>query len=299
MSVKRKTNVFDISAEVAVNLDTAFSYAVGWEYGRNHAMPLWFEFVTRQTWTGGMEYIHDNPINTSFEIPLDGQVDVVVDGLKYTVGKGELLVLPRGVPNKIMGKSGVTCRKLAFGFSGTLLGQLLSTVHLDATRVLRLTDVGGIYNLVERGRVMLEGKREKDVPALSALAIELIMTISQQCSTYKSPLVANAIYFMNFNIARKITLSEIAAELKISQQKLIDIFKAELHVTPRRHLINLRMAKAESLLLNSRLTVNEIAAQTGYSTAARFIREFKKKFCVSPAAYRKCASQCGASAKFA
>ena len=287
MSIKKNINIFEMSEEISVNRNAVYTYAVGWEYGRNHGLPIWLEFVNQQTWSSGMEFIHNNPINTSFEIPLEGYVNIIVDDIKYTVGKGELLILPRGEPNKIFSKLDEECRKLAFGFSGTLLDLILSSVNLNTTGPLRLKDVSRIYELVERGRIMLEQKREEDVPALAALAIEIIMEISQQCSTYNSPLIANAIYIMNFNINHKISLDEIAKQLKISSQKLISIFKQELNETPMRYLINLRMNEAENLLSNSRITINEIAARTGYSSASRFIREFKKRFNISPSAYRK------------
>ncbi|MGL6200914.1 MAG: AraC family transcriptional regulator [Lachnospiraceae bacterium] len=100
--------------------------------------------------------------------------------------------------------------------------------------------------------------------------------------------VKSAINYMSHNFASKIKISELADHLGINRSHLTSSFKKVLRISPQEFLINLRMEKAASLLKKTSLPVSEIAEQVGYDDPLSFSRSFKKKFDLSPRAYRKC-----------
>jgi AraC family transcriptional regulator len=64
-------------------------------------------------------------------------------------------------------------------------------------------------------------------------------------------------------------------------------FQAAYGQSPIDYLTSLRLQKAQSLLLESELTIEQIAEQCGYENGFYFSRMFSKKMKVSPSAYRK------------
>ena len=53
------------------------------------------------------------------------------------------------------------------------------------------------------------------------------------------------------------------------------------------YLRNLRMAKAETALVNTDLSISEIASQVGYTKQGKFAQVFKALFNQSPLEYRR------------
>lgn len=85
----------------------------------------------------------------------------------------------------------------------------------------------------------------------------------------------------NFNVTK---LSE---ELKISKIKCYRIFKEILGIPPSEFILEIKMKKAENLLLNSSLNIAEISYEIGFSDPKYFSKVFKKIYGKSPKKYKK------------
>lgn len=81
-------------------------------------------------------------------------------------------------------------------------------------------------------------------------------------------------------------LSEIIRNFNLSESQLIRKFKETYNCTPYSYLLECRLNIAKSMLLNTAAKVSDISRYTGFSDAYYFSALFKKKFGVSPAAYR-------------
>lgn len=95
--------------------------------------------------------------------------------------------------------------------------------------------------------------------------------------------------FMNANLHRKITLSELAEIARVSASHLSRLFNIQTGVSPGEYLIKLKMEKARQLLTTSFLSIKEVMAMLGYEVKSRgdFTKQFKKHFDLSPSQYRK------------
>lgn len=89
------------------------------------------------------------------------------------------------------------------------------------------------------------------------------------------------------NLDRTWNLSDIAARLKVSREHLTRIFRERTGMTPQEFAAEERMQYALRLLRDSFHTCEEIAEQTGYSSAVSFNRAFRQRFGCSPVQYRK------------
>lgn len=83
------------------------------------------------------------------------------------------------------------------------------------------------------------------------------------------------------------SIHEVSEHFFLSNAHLSRAFKAYTGYTPMDYLQNLRFFKAQSLLADSDLRVNEISRRVGFLSANHFIRQFKKKFGITPTEFRK------------
>ena len=94
--------------------------------------------------------------------------------------------------------------------------------------------------------------------------------------------------FLVENYTQDINLNLIASNLNYSPSYLTKIFCQVYEVTPTKYLTNLRIAKAQSLLLHSpQLSIRQISEQTGYHDQGYFSRIFKKHTGISPFDFRE------------
>jgi transcriptional regulator GlxA family with amidase domain len=72
----------------------------------------------------------------------------------------------------------------------------------------------------------------------------------------------------------------------LSPSRFFAVFKGALGIGPTEYIRNLRLQKAQRLLIGTDGTVQEIAVQAGFPDPFHFSRLFKRHFGVSPVYYR-------------
>ncbi len=128
---------------------------------------------------------------------------------------------------------------------------------------------------------------------LSAILLEImarIHSIAYYEGKHKSAdesMVVKAKFLMREAMEESTNIEEIVKELPVSYSKFRKVFKQVTGESPNQYYLNLRLKKATSLLDSSNLPINEIAYQTGFESVFYFSRLFKKKYALSPKAYRE------------
>ena len=87
--------------------------------------------------------------------------------------------------------------------------------------------------------------------------------------------------------SRDLSLSEVAARLRISDAYLSRIFKENCGVNFKEKLIEIKMSKARELLCDESLEVKEVSALVGYGSPVQFSRMFKKIEGISPQEFKQ------------
>lgn len=95
-----------------------------------------------------------------------------------------------------------------------------------------------------------------------------------------------AVRAMNDHIEEPVDCKAIADIAGVSPRRLGRIFRRRLGLTPKAHYLALRLTRAQNLLQQTRLTVREVAAATGFTHLAHFSRAYKARFGLSPRADR-------------
>ncbi|TNJ66129.1 helix-turn-helix transcriptional regulator [Paenibacillus hemerocallicola] len=101
------------------------------------------------------------------------------------------------------------------------------------------------------------------------------------------PLMSKAESLLKESAFEIVVLSELAARLGLSTVQFSRRFRRKFGVNPSEYVSELRLDKASSLLRETKLTLDEIAPQCGYSNGFYFSRVFSQKMQISPSEYRQ------------
>lgn len=106
-------------------------------------------------------------------------------------------------------------------------------------------------------------------------------------SEYCGCIINWAIYYMNENINKALTVEEIASYVNYSTSYFYRKFIKETGMAPIAYFTRMKMDKACGLLIKTDLQINQIATVLGYADSLYFTKVFKKEKGVSPNKYRK------------
>ena len=101
------------------------------------------------------------------------------------------------------------------------------------------------------------------------------------------PRLAQAIRLMEAHVGQPLTTAAIARRAGVTARTLETIFRRSIGETPGAYYLRLRLNAARRLVLDTRVTMAEIALRTGFSSAAAFSRAFSKAFGQPPARLRR------------
>ncbi|UWQ29724.1 GlxA family transcriptional regulator [Leisingera sp. M527] len=97
----------------------------------------------------------------------------------------------------------------------------------------------------------------------------------------------NAMQFMHDTIEEPVEIGVLADRAQISRRQLERLFQRYVGTSPVQFYIELRVGRALALLNETNMTVAEISAATGFSSATQLSIRFKKRYGQSPASFRK------------
>ena len=100
-------------------------------------------------------------------------------------------------------------------------------------------------------------------------------------------LAEHARFILDREYPREISIGEIAARLQVARSTLFRQFQKKYAISPMQYLTNLRLEQAKKILLQTRLSVKEIAAAVGFRGAHFFCRIFNGYVGRAPGAWRR------------
>ncbi len=92
--------------------------------------------------------------------------------------------------------------------------------------------------------------------------------------------------YIRAHFARDISLQELAAHAHLSISALERRFTKYLSRTPLQYLTDVRLENARRLLVETNLTIADVAFDSGFKDASYFSRRFKRKFSMLPREFR-------------
>ena len=94
--------------------------------------------------------------------------------------------------------------------------------------------------------------------------------------------LAQVIEAMERHIQTPVSPAEMAREAGLSTRQLERLFRRYLGRTPKRYYLELRLQRARNLLLQTAMTVTEVARASGFATPAHFSRCYRAQYGATP-----------------
>ncbi len=212
----------------------------------------------------------------SLIIVLDGSFECTIDNKKHIATKNDVFVFNKNAPFNRKVISPITCVYLQFDSFPKALPNGVMNIY-DSARIQG--------TIVYLKKAILDG----DIDKINHFADDIFIMYKNNPAKQgdDDAVVKQCIEYFYSNYAEPINLDILSKKFNMSKQWLISKFKCTVNKTPIDYLNYLRFQHAKELLINTKLSCNEIAIKCGYDNAYYFSNFFKKNAGMSPIKYRK------------
>ncbi|NIK76198.1 AraC-like DNA-binding protein/mannose-6-phosphate isomerase-like protein (cupin superfamily) [Paenibacillus castaneae] len=272
-----------------------------------------FQIVAAHKRAVNAQWSYPEHHHTMFELNmvLEGDQTMIADSTKFVQQVGDILFIPPGVLHSSSGSTSqmamtyfclhfdiddLTLRRSLMGMHTTLLpasnpstAAIRSTLerllqrlqyaqtglHLD--KLAFLSDTFLMLSALTNWTIE-EGSGEVHGIDASENEVSLAASIEREL---------RSAYAANRSSEDRISIEKLASRLGYSPSYCNRVFQRVYGMTPRQYLTGLIVRQAKLLLINSELTIEDIAYQLGYRDISQFSKQFKRWMNLSPAAFRK------------
>lgn len=110
--------------------------------------------------------------------------------------------------------------------------------------------------------------------------------LNSERETTTENIVNSVKQYLQVNYASEINFTQVASDYNFSAAYLTKIFKEHTGTSPVKYLIEYRIKMAKHLLLDTNLTIKEIAEKTGFIDQFYFSKCFKNHCGITPSEYK-------------
>ena len=203
---------------------------------------------------------------------------------------GDVLLLDCNEPHSYaaLGK----CSFTFVHFSGAQSRELYDEIEGKGGNVIRVADPSTIHEIIGEMLSNMREERRMNESRTSSLIYSMLMMLLEQsgasgAGSSGNPAIDSAIAYIQSHLTEKLSVEVIAASAGYSASYFSHLFAEETGMSPYQFVVQSRVEQAQQLLKTTRLTVQEIAFQCGFNSAANFCYTFRRVCGVSPHHYRK------------
>lgn len=98
----------------------------------------------------------------------------------------------------------------------------------------------------------------------------------------RNPHLSRAVQLMQDHLEEPISHAAIAREIGISARQLERLFGRYLNASPKKYYMDLRLERARHLLVQTELSIIDVAIASGFQSAGHFARVYRAAFGVTP-----------------
>lgn len=232
---------------------------------------------------------------------LYGSCDYIVDGRLYTVKKKNLILIDSSLPHRKVFNHSVPCAILGCALS--LCAPAFQAMPFQAM-LASSAEVASLLRQTSRAQVFADGSSvQPDLQALfnefsgahdgfylHVLASKLLLSaarLQERAGQVQPDYLVQILQFIQTHYAQIRTVADVADHIKLNPVYMERIFKKSQGCTIWDYVIDCKLARSRDLLARRELPVGEVCELVGMNTRQTFYIQFKKKYGLSPSAYKK------------
>ena len=222
-----------------------------------------------------------------------GTCKYFIDNRTYEINEGDLVVIPNGVIHKTLYGEDfherllINCHKKYIPTFALSNLSSFSPIYTNDNIVSSIREV-----FVKMGKECEKSDSFSEEMLYSCM-VELFALLSRNVNQKQllhktSPLVEEAVDYINTNFADDVKLSTVAEKNFVSQEHLSRVFKKETGFNFNEFVVMVRLRHAQRLLEeNPKRSITQLAYDCGFNDSNYFSFTFKKVFGKSPKQYVK------------
>ncbi len=231
-------------------------------------------------------------------------VEYLVGTERYRLREGDVVIVPPGVSHRPLLPERMIRPYVrdVLWMSVEFVQQIrkwVPNLHIgaeDNTTLLHTKEEvqAAIGKLFDHGIREAEREGEDQDLAIIGNTITLLTQLRRAYATHSArpmqaerpALLDRALRYMEENLARKITMAEVAHHLFVSESTLSQLFRRKMGVSFYRCLTQQRLIAAKTLI-GQDVPLEAVSHQVGFSDYSTFYKAFHKEFGISPRQYRQ------------
>lgn len=187
--------------------------------------------------------------------------------------------------------------KFSYRFMFPFEERTITFLSIEYTKRKIYTDIserdsGLVYDVFRRimgvnKKNMTNYDRFYIITAINWILINFIVITDQSTRIERKSPIEKVLFRVNNSYNKKISLAELAEMIHVSPTYLSFLFKKEVGVSFQEYVKQKRLGHAYDLLISTGSNIADIAYRSGFNSVSQFSREFKKKYGMAPANYKK------------
>lgn len=253
-------------------------YSIGWEYWKNPVPYFW-------------ECRAGSEKQCIFQYTVSGEGLLMIDRQSYPMRAGQAFLIERPGPFQYLlpkHSDHWEIKFLSLNFSSM---NIWKDITQKFGRIVTLSPDSGVMKCWnELYSLFIKDEIESFFTASSyayRFMMNLYDTLYKENLWLKNDILQTCLEVIQTNYKGDISLQYLSEICQVSPSYLSKKFKESFQVSPIKYLINHRIEVASSLLLRSRMRIEEIAEEVGFESANYFARAFKQVKGVSPSEFRE------------
>ncbi|WML46942.1 AraC family transcriptional regulator [Neobacillus sp. PS3-34] len=226
-----------------------------------------------------------------FRLQTEGKCAVVAKGKNFSLEKGDLLLLKPGDQYELLVKERQISGDYHLSCDGTWVDEwwkrsakpTVSRIDLDEKLMALWRHIS-----IEKRRPASSENEELTGYLLQALCLSLERSVNETVPSFNRPYaVTRMMRYIEEHATAALRVEDVASHAGLSVSRSVHLFKSSVGITMMEYAQEIRLSAAIERMKYTTMTLELIAENCGFGTYPYFHRVFKKKYGVSPGAYRR------------
>ena len=222
-----------------------------------------------------------------------GEMDVTVDDETYHMQKYDLMLYHPGQKHSLETTEDSSCSFMSIAFTmdtgikGNLKNRVFHTrkdLYQTLTRFMKAIQEDTPLNMelamlhLKEVLILLYQFDGEEKPAGQETTLQ---------SHYDDTMLNEILVFIHNNVYASYAVEDLCQKFSISRSSLQALFRANLGMTPKQYISELKLNEAKKLISQHEHTISQVSDLLGFTSIHYFSRRFKSYFGIAPSEYAR------------